>query len=227
MKKHSESLRAVGYVRVSTEEQALSGAGLEAQRAAIEAEVDRRGWELVSVFEDAGISGKSLTGRPGLTSAIGWVERDDAHAIVVAKLDRLSRSVLDFAALMDRASRRGWSLVALDLAIDTTTPAGGLMANILATFAEYERRLIGQRTRDALAQKRLDGVVLGRPRSMSNEVRQRIQREREAGRSYAAIASGLNEDAVPTVQAGKRWYSSTVRKSALARNGGDSIGMSS
>jgi DNA invertase Pin-like site-specific DNA recombinase len=208
----ANGIRAVGYVRVSTEEQANSGAGLEAQRAAILAEVKRRGWQLVEMYEDAGVSGKSLAGRPGLASAIERVENGEAGTLVVAKLDRLSRSLLDFAGLMDRSRRKAWALVALDLAIDTTTPSGELMANILATFAQFERRLIGQRTREALAQKKREGVRLGRPRAMATDVRDRIQREREAGQTYAAIADALTREGVPTAHAGRRWYSSTVRK---------------
>jgi DNA invertase Pin-like site-specific DNA recombinase len=84
----------VGYIRVSTAEQADSGAGLEAQRAAITAEAERRGWQLVHVFEDAGASGKSLSGRQGLQEALQAVEEGQAQALVVAKLDRLSRSLL-------------------------------------------------------------------------------------------------------------------------------------
>ena len=106
-------MRVCGYTRVSTSEQAQSGAGLEAQEAAIRAEAERRGWELVQVFEDAGASGKSLNGRPGLSEAIAAVERGEAEGLVVSKLDRLSRSLLDFAGLMERARKRGWSLVAL------------------------------------------------------------------------------------------------------------------
>ena len=214
MKTAANPLQVVGYVRVSTEEQAASGAGMEAQRVAIVAEVERRGWELVSVCEDAGFSGKALTGRPGLADAIDVVERGDAQAVIVAKLDRLSRSLLDFAALMDRARRKGWSLVALDLQLDMTTPAGEMMASVMATFAQFERRLIGQRTRDALAQRRLAGVVLGRPRTMDSDTRERILREREAGRSYAAIADALTEEGVPTAQAGA---AGTRRQSAKSR----------
>ena len=103
MSESTRALRVVGYIRVSTEEQALSGAGLDAQRAAIVGEVERRGWQLAGMFEDAGVSGKSMTGRHGLEAAIETVERHEAQALVVAKLDRLSRSLLDFAALMDRA----------------------------------------------------------------------------------------------------------------------------
>ena len=94
-------MRVAAYVRVSTSEQADSGAGLLAQRAAIDAEGERRGWD-IRLFEDAGASGKSLSGRPGLLAALEVVEQGEASALVVAKLDRLSRSLLDFASLMER-----------------------------------------------------------------------------------------------------------------------------
>jgi DNA invertase Pin-like site-specific DNA recombinase len=204
-------MRVVGYVRVSTDEQADSGAGMEAQRAAIEAEAARRGWQLVETFEDAGASGKSLAGRPGLTAALAAVEQGDADGLVVAKLDRLSRSLLDFAGLMARAHRKAWSLVALDLGVDTTTPQGEMMASVMATFAQFERRLIGQRTRDALAVKRSQGVQLGRPRTLPDKVRRRIVREHEKGAGLTAIANRLNADGIATAQGGKRWYPSTVR----------------
>jgi DNA invertase Pin-like site-specific DNA recombinase len=77
----------------------------------------------------------------------------DAKALVASKLDRLSRSMIDFTGLMATAQKQGWALVALDCAVDTTTPAGEAMANVLATFAQFERRLISQRTKDALAVK--------------------------------------------------------------------------
>src|SRR5262245_11855580 len=116
-----QAYAVVGYIRVSTSEQADSGAGLEAQRQAIEAEASRRGWKLVHVFEDAGASGKSLDGRRGLQRALEAIEAGTAGGLVVARLDRLSRSLLDFAALMERARKRGWNLIALDLGVDTST----------------------------------------------------------------------------------------------------------
>ncbi len=122
--------------RVSTLEQAGSGLGLEAQRATIEAEAARRGWELVRVYEDAGASGRSVSARRGLQEALEAIERGEAQALVVAKLDRLSRSVIDFASLMQRSQRKGWALIAIDVAIDTTTPAGGLVANVMASVAD-------------------------------------------------------------------------------------------
>jgi DNA invertase Pin-like site-specific DNA recombinase len=201
----------VGYVRVSTSEQADSGAGLEAQRAAISGAAQRRGWQLVHVFEDAGASGKSMNGRPGLTGALDVVERGDADALAVAKLDRLSRSLLDFAALMERARKRGWNLIALDLGVDTSTPSGEMMASVLATFAQFERRLIGQRTKDALAVKRAQGVRLGRPREIPEATVARISDLYRAGLSVAAIARRLNEDGVSTPRGG-RWHSPGVKR---------------
>lgn len=203
-------MQVIGYVRVSTEEQSNSGAGLAAQRAAIEAECVHRGWHLVEVIEDAGYSAKDLK-RPGVQIALEALQEGDAGALVVAKLDRLSRSMLDFTTVMATATKQGWALVALDCAVDTTTPAGEAMANMLATFAQFERRLIGQRTREALAAKRASGVRLGRPVSLSLAVSKRIASEREAGLSLAAIADALNEGGVPTAQGGRQWWPSTVR----------------
>src|SRR5207247_3106132 len=138
-------------------------------------------------LEDAGYSARDLR-RPAIQAALEMLERGQADALVVAKLDRLSRSMLDFTAVMARAQREGWALVALDCAVDTTTPSGEAMANVLATFAQVERRLIGQRTREALAQKKAQGVQLGRPRELPAKVRSRIKRRRKAGQALDAIA---------------------------------------
>lgn len=203
--------RAVGYVRVSTADQVESGAGLAAQRAAISAEVQRRGWSLVAVHEDAGASGKSLRGRPALATAIASIEAGEADALIVSKLDRLSRSLLDFAGLMTRAKDGGWNLVALDLGIDLSTPAGEFMASVMASAAQWERRLIGQRTRDALAAKQAAGVRLGRPQSLPTDVVARIRDARAGGASLASIAATLTADGVPTAHGGAKWHPSTVR----------------
>lgn len=203
-------MQVLGYVRVSTDEQTDSGAGLEAQRRAIAAECKRRGWHLVEVIEDAGFSAKDMK-RPGIQAALEVLEKGDATALVAAKLDRLSRSMIDFTVLMATAQKHGWALVALDCAVDTTTPTGEAMANMLATFAQFERRLIGQRTREALAVKRAQGTHIGRRSTIPKDVLSRIQRERKKGKSLAAIAAGLNADAVPTGQGGARWHPATVR----------------
>lgn len=203
-------MNVVGYVRVSTAEQAGSGLGLDAQRTAITGEAELRGWTLVGTFEDAGLSGKSLD-RPGLDAALAAVESGEASALVVAKLDRLSRSLLDFAGLVERARKRRWSIVAIDIGLDLSTPSGEMLAGTLAVFAQFERRLIGQRTRDALAAKRAQGVRLGRPREMSDMAIARIDELRRCGYRVAEIAQALNEEGIPTPRGGK-WHSPGVKR---------------
>jgi DNA invertase Pin-like site-specific DNA recombinase len=195
---------------VSTEEQRNSQAGLSAQRQAILREAKRRGWTLVELIEDGGYSARDLK-RPGIQLALEALERGEADALVVAKLDRLSRSMLDFAGIMNTAQKQGWGLIALDCAVDTTTPAGEAMANVLATFAQFERRLIQQRTKEALAIKKAQGVRLGRPRSLDRKIANRIVRERREGATLASIANALNADEIPTAQGGKKWHPSTIR----------------
>lgn len=202
----------VAYIRVSTDEQASSGAGLDAQRAAITAEVGRRGWHIVGWEADEGISGgKGVEHRAGLASAINAVQSGQAAALIAAKLDRISRSVLDMASLMEQARIAGWELVTCDLAIDTSTPAGEATASMMAVFSQLERRLISQRTREALAIKRSQGVRLGRPPALPREIVTRIADARRDGDSLRTIASGLTADGVPTAQGGAKWYASTIR----------------
>lgn len=201
--------RAIGYLRVSTAEQADSGAGLGAQRAAITAEAERRGWDL-EFIEDAGISGATMD-RPGLQAALAKLDTGKADILCVAKLDRISRSVNQGSALIERAQKRNWSLVALDFGLDMSTPAGEMVASVLLSTAQYERRLIGQRTKDALAVKKAAGVRLGRPQVLSDAVVQRIIAERSAGRSLPVIAAGLEADTIATARGGARWYPSSIK----------------
>jgi DNA invertase Pin-like site-specific DNA recombinase len=201
---------------VSTAEQSDSGLGLAAQRAAIERECGHRGWRLIGVHEDAGVSGKSMRHRDGLSAALSALDSGAAGTLMVAKLDRLSRSLLDFAALMADAQNREWNLVAMDLGIDLSTPAGEFMASVMASAAQWERRIIGQRTKDALAVRRSQGIKLGRPRLVGDDVIQRIVQERVDGDGWTTIAERLNTDRVSTVQGGKRWYPTTVRNIYLA-----------
>ena len=209
-------MKVAGYVRVSTQEQADEGVGLEAQRGAIQTECGRRGWELVEIFDDAGASGKSVEGRPGLKAALTAVKSGVVGGIMVAKLDRLSRSLIDFAGLMADAQKGKWNLVALDLGVDLSTPAGEFMANVLASAAQWERRIIGQRTKDALAVKKAQGVKLGRPSAIPIQARETIRAERHRGVSFRLIADQLNADKVPTGHGGAKWHASSVRAAAQA-----------
>lgn len=200
----------IGYVRVSTDEQTESGLGLEAQRAKLAEECVRRGWTLVDVEADEGLSGKAMDNRPGLTAALQRIEVGEAQVLMVAKLDRLSRSVHDATGLLERSRRNKWNLVACDLGVDTSTPTGEVMANVMASFAQFERRLIGQRTSEALAALRSHGVQLGRPDRTAPDVVASIATQRSTGTSLRAIAERLNLDGVPTSQGGARWRASSV-----------------
>lgn len=204
----------IGYLRVSTSEQAVSGLGIDAQREAIEAEAQRRGWAVRWIVDD-GYSAKSLD-RPGIIEALELLEDGGPDVLVIAKLDRLSRSMLDFADLMERARSQGWALVALDLGVDMTTPAGELVANVMAAVAQWERRAIAERTRAALARAKANGTRLGRPVALPQKVRRRITRERGKGATLQTIADGLNRDQIPTAQGGEQWWPSTV--SAVLRS---------
>lgn len=201
---------ALAYLRVSTEEQAKEGASLEAQREALRAEAESRGWECEFVVDD-GYSAKSVEGRPGLTAALERLDSGEADVLLSRRVDRLSRSVSDFANLMARARKRHWDLVACDLGIDTSTPEGGLMAHVLASVAEYERQVIGVRTREGMAQRRREGVHVGRRPDLSAEIVAHIIELHDSGETLVAIAERLDSDGTPTARGGRRWYPSTVR----------------
>lgn len=201
---------ALAYVRVSTAEQADEGASLEAQRGLLAAEANRRGWDHEFVA-DEGYSAKSVAGRPGLMAALIRLDAGEADVLLVLRVDRLSRSVSDFAALMARSQKRKWALAALDLGVDTTTPAGDLMAHVLVSVGQYERLIIGQRTKEGMAQRRAEGVHLGRPTALPSETVKRIVRERAEGSTLTGIARRLAADGVPTAAGGK-WYAATIKR---------------
>jgi len=197
------------YLRVSTSEQAATGHGLDAQRESIRQVTERRGWKDVEWHVDGGHSGKDLD-RPAMREVLSKIRKGDV--LVVAKLDRLSRSLADFAGLMQQASRRGWSFVALDLGVDTTTPTGRLVANVMASVSEWEREVIGQRTKEGMAAARAKGRLPGKRSSLDPSTRVRILAERSAGASLRAIASGLTSDGVPTATCRAGWTASQVHQ---------------
>ncbi|MGH7748552.1 MAG: recombinase family protein, partial [Candidatus Dormibacteria bacterium] len=126
---------------------------MDAQRHTIRSACDQRGWTLWAVYEDAGISSTAAL-RPGLESALAACRSRPAALLIVAKLDRLSRSILEFATLVEHMKHEPWRLVALDLGVDTTTPNGEFVANVMSSFAQFERQMISVRTKEALAAAR-------------------------------------------------------------------------
>jgi DNA invertase Pin-like site-specific DNA recombinase len=209
----AEPTPMVGYIRVSTEEQGRSGLGLEAQEAAIRRAAAERGWELVAIEIDTA-SGATRRRRPGLASALDRCHSGEAEGLVVAKLDRLSRSLLDFASLVEEAERGRFALVVLDQDFDLRTASGRAMAGILAVFATFERDLCSERTKAALATARGRGVRLGRRPLLPQSVLERVVGLRGCGLSLRETAARLNADGVPA-PAGGRWDHAAVRRVLL------------
>jgi Resolvase, N terminal domain len=155
----------------------------------------------------------------GAVEALGAIAGElQAAGLLVAKMDRLSRSVVDGAGLMERAAREGWALHFADLDIDTSTPAGEMAANIIISGSQYERRLISQRTRDALAAKRARGERLGAAPALPLEVTRRILAERANGRTFQAIADGLMADGILTARGNARWFPATIKAVTASDN---------
>lgn len=201
---------AICYCRVSTAGQVEHGASLDAQEAILRAEAERRGMGVI-VIRDEGVSAKDMR-RPGLQQALRALDRHEASLLLAVRLDRVSRSVSDFAGLLQRAERRGWGVAFTSSPIDTTSAAGRFSAHVLAAAAELERGLIADRTREAMARRKAEGAVFGRvvPDSMHGTYR-RVLALHDAGQSLLSIANLLNAEQVPTSRGGA-WHASTVRR---------------
>lgn len=152
----------IGYVRVSTAGQAASGLSLEAQEARIRKFAEFRGIPLLGVQCDPGVSGKSLKKRPGLLLALEQLEEAEGLALVVTKLDRLTRSIRDLGELLDGPLALDKArLISLGEAIDTTTAAGRLSLAVLVSVLQWEREAAGERTATALEARKARGLPKG------------------------------------------------------------------
>jgi DNA invertase Pin-like site-specific DNA recombinase len=213
--------RAVLYIRVSTDEQSAS---VHAQRETCTRLANQRGYEIIGEFVDENISGAiAIDKRPALKRALSALADDEADRLVVAKLDRLARNVRVALEIdEDYAARHGWGIVFGDMDIDTSTAVGKMQLSMFASVARFERDRISERTREALAVKRAQGVRLGRPSTLRPEIVARIVAERVAGSSLRGIANGLTRDRIPTAQGGQAWHASTVRK-VLAGQEADAV----
>ena len=152
---------AIGYIRVSTRDQAESGASLEAQRSKVEAYAVLHDLELVEVIEDAGYSAKSLD-RPGMTKLLRFIRGRKITTVVVAKLDRITRSVRDLGELIELFQRSGVEFASVADHIDTSTASGRLVLNVMGSVSQWEREAIGERTAEALAVMRSNGQRISR-----------------------------------------------------------------
>jgi site-specific DNA recombinase len=227
--------KVVGYIRVSSREQRDDGVSLDAQRARIRAYAEAMELELVAIEEDPGISAKTVAARPGLLRALALLDTGHAEGIVVTKLDRLTRSVRDLGDLVERYFGAKFSLLSLSDAIDTRSASGRLVLNVLMSVAQWEREATGERTRDALAHLKAEGVIVGgeplgmrRTGAVDQHGRQvfeedpaeaatvrRIRELRGEGRSLRAIVAALQSEGHRTKRGGA-WAPTTVQK-VLAR----------
>jgi len=213
--------QAIGYCRVSTEEQATEGVSLDAQRKQIETWCKTNGYELVEVYVDAGLSGRQMRKREGLHKALKAIGKDTA--LVAYSISRLARSLPDMLSICEQIDRKGGDLVSLTEQIDTTNAAGRMMFNMLAAFAQYESEIIGERTKSAMQFKRSKGEkychlvpfgyqeVNGRLIEVDKEIKtvKSIVKKHRKGISLREIANKLNESGVSTKLGGK-WHASTV-----------------
>jgi DNA invertase Pin-like site-specific DNA recombinase len=197
------------YERCSTEDQASKRNGLEAQRAAIDAEAERRGWD-VEHYAHEGASGKYINEK--LREVLQLLASGQGDGLVVSKMDRLARSIINAADIIERANSQGWSLVVLDIGVDLTTASGRLIAQVMSSFAEFERMQIGERTKAALAAKKRRGERLGRPRIAPAGVVRRIVMDRTAGQTYERIARALSAEGILSPLGKATWQASTVRR---------------
>lgn len=202
--------KIIGYIRVSTVDQAEHGAGMAAQEAAIRRACEYRDIDLLEIVADHGYSGKSLK-RPGIRKCLDMIHAGEADGLVVTKLDRLSRSIRDFSGIMEMSQREGWRLIVLEPDIDFSTPFGKLLANILASFAEFERDMISMRTKEAMAERRRMGVQIGKARQVPDDVCVAIRDMRERDNmTYRDIADRLSRAGVPTPNGARYWAHQTV-----------------
>jgi DNA invertase Pin-like site-specific DNA recombinase len=198
---------------------------LEAQEAKIRAMATVQGTDLTEVIVDGGESAKSMN-RAGMQKVLGLVNSGAVHAVVVAKLDRLTRSVKDLCSLLELFEKRKVALISVAESLDTGSAAGRLVITIMGAVSQWEREAIAERTRDALRQKKSTGLRVGNipfgyrlasdgrhldPEPVEQSVLLALQQLRASGRSLRATAAELNRSGYRT-RRGSEWRQEHVRR---------------
>ena len=222
-------MKTLGYVRVSTDKQAERGISLEAQAEKIRAMAVVHNAKLAEIIVDGGESAKSLN-RPGMARLLAMVDAGEVQTVIIAKLDRLTRSVKDLCTLLERFERRGVALVSVAESLDTSSAAGRLVLNIMTAVSQWEREAIGERTRDAMRHKRSNGERVGNipygyrlaadGRHLEEDpgeqtVLAEIRRFRREGATLRGIAAALNHRALQT-RRGTAWRLESVARALKA-----------
>ncbi len=223
--------RTVAYVRVSLDKQAEKGVSLEAQRAKVEAYAALYDLQLVEVIVDAGLSAKTLD-RPGLNRALDMLRKGQAEALLVVKLDRLTRSVRDLGELVEKYFANGKAaLLSVSEQVDTRSASGRMVLNIMTTIAQWERETIGERTSVSMRYKQDQGEYTGGDvpygfaigedglHLVAHEAEQAVLRQaralRQAGLSLRAVAGELARRGLAS-RIGKPFAASQVARMTAA-----------
>jgi DNA invertase Pin-like site-specific DNA recombinase len=174
--------RVAVYLRVSTDSQTTDN-----QRRELEAVAERSGWQVVQVFEDAGVSGaKGRDKRPGFDALCKAATRRQFDMVMAWSVDRLGRSLQDLVGFMSELNSVGVDLYLHQQAVDTSTPSGRAMFQMCGVFAEFERGMISERVNAGLSRAKAEGKVLGRPKS-SGDVEGRIRELRDSGNGMGKV----------------------------------------
>jgi DNA invertase Pin-like site-specific DNA recombinase len=205
---------ALLYARVSTQMQVNDGMSLDAQERDLKRAAEHAGFTEFEILREEGRSGKSIKGRPVLSAALMKLDRGDAAAIFVTRIDRLARSTQDFLSIVDRADKNGWRIVMLDLNLDTSSYQGRFVVTIMSALAEMERAIIAERQKDVHKDRREKGlkwgIDLGPKQAITDELYEQIKEYRRLGMSYDRIAKKLNADGIKTAL-DKKWHASTIK----------------
>jgi DNA invertase Pin-like site-specific DNA recombinase len=217
-------MRAVSYIRVSTEDQSINGVSLGAQNQKILQYAELYNHRIIESVEDAGLSAKNLN-RPGIQKILSMVRKKEIEAVIIAKLDRLTRSVRDLAFIVELFNKNDVALISVNENLDSGTAAGRMILNMLGTIAQWERETIGERTSAALQYKKMNGKVFGkdtlygykkdRGLLVPYENEQRAIREilhcRSKGWGFSKIANALNRKRYST-RSRNRWFPQQVKR---------------
>ena len=208
------------YTRVSTRDQAELGVGLDAQLAKCRELAARLGLPVISESNDPGISGRDgVEQRPGLQAAIAATHSAPGAVLIVYSVSRLARRQSLLWSLLDDRGPYHLTIRSATEAFETATPTGRAMLGMIATFAALEADMISERTKDAMAELRAQGVKLGRPSvgKKAPELCRQVQELYAAGGfTHLTLAEHLNAIGLPTASGKGRWHSRTVRAALLA-----------
>lgn len=202
----------VGYARLSKADpkgQQDESHSVALQASKIASYCDIKDWTLAEVIKDDGESAKSLQ-REGMQRLITSIESGAIETVIVYKLDRLTRSLRDLSLLMDLFQRHNVALVSLQESIDATTAGGRLMMNLVMSISQWEREVIGERTRDALQHLKANGQAYCGPMMTDEATIAKILDLHKSGAADNAIAKALNREKITTARGG-RWHHRTIK----------------